>query len=81
MNTTVTDIINTEPVPVIEYVDRTEAMKILGVSRTTLATLVKRHNVPVSRLTRRPRYRKADIIDLIEAHMSDHKKKASGAAS
>jgi len=65
----------------VEYLDRTEAMKILGCSRTTLATLVKKHKLPVCRLTRRPRYRKTDIIDLIEAHMSDHKKKASGAAS
>jgi hypothetical protein len=81
VNTTITDIINTEPVLVIEYVDRQEAMRILGCSRTTLATLVKKHKLPVCRLTRRPLYRKTDIIDLIEAHMSDHKKKALGAAS
>jgi excisionase family DNA binding protein len=64
-----------------EYVDRTEAMKILGCSRTTLQTLIKKHKLPVCRLTRRPRYRKADLVNLLESHMSDFKKKASGAAS
>jgi hypothetical protein len=56
-------------------------MKILGCSRTTLQTLIKKHKLPVCRLTRRPRYRKADLVNLLESHMSDFKKKASGAAS
>jgi hypothetical protein len=64
-----------------EYVDRAEAMTILGCSRTTLATLVKKHKLPVCRLTRRPRYRKADLINLLESHMSDQKNTSTKAAS
>jgi len=35
----------------------------------------------VCRLTRRPLYRKSDLINLLESHMSDHKNKTMRAAS
>jgi hypothetical protein len=61
------------------YLNREQAMKLLGVSRTTLATLVKRHGIQKCNLTRRPLYRRADLIQLIEQNMSHPK--ATKAAS
>ena len=81
MNTTITNPGIVALPPDAAYVDRQEAMKILGCSRTTLATLVKKHKLPVCRLTRRPLYRKSDLVNLLESHMSDHKNKALQAAS
>lgn len=81
MNTTITNPGSVASLPDVAYVDRQEAMRILGCSRTTLATLVKKHKLPVCRLTRRPLYRKSDLINLLESHMSDHKNKTMRAAS
>ena len=55
------------------YLNREQAMKLLGISRTTLATIVRRYKIEKCTLTRRPLYRKADLIKLIEQHMSTSK--------
>ena len=55
------------------YLNREQAMKLLGISRTTLATLVKRYKIEKCTLTRRPLYRKVDLVNLIEQHMATSK--------
>ena len=55
------------------YLKREQAMKLLGISRTTLATIVRRYKIEKCTLTRRPLYRKADLVNLIEQHMSTSK--------
>jgi len=55
------------------YLNREQAMKLLGISRTTLATIVRRYKIEKCTLTRRPLYRKADLVNLIEQHMSTSK--------
>ena len=55
------------------YLNREQAMKLLGISRTTLATLVKRCKIEKCTLTRRPLYRKVDLVKLIEQHMATSK--------
>lgn len=59
------------------YINREQAMALLGVSRTTLATLVKRHRIQKCTLTRRPLYRRSDLIDLVESNMSAKTTKAA----
>ena len=59
------------------YLNRNQAMRLLGVSRTTFASIVKRHKVPKCMLTRRPLYRRADLIQLVENNMSAKTKKAA----
>jgi len=55
------------------YLNREQAMKLLGISRTTLATIVRRYKIEKCTLTRRPLYRKGDLVNLIEQHMSTSK--------
>ena len=55
------------------YLNREQAMKLLGISRTTLATLAKRYKIEKCTLTRRPLYRKVDLVNLIEQHMATSK--------
>ena len=69
---TATSETTTENTPDI-YLNREQAMKLLSVSRTTFATIVKRYKIEKCTLTRRPLYRKADLVKLIEQHMSTSK--------
>lgn len=55
------------------YLNREQAMNLLGVSRTTLTTLVKRYKIKKCTLTRRPLYRRSDLVNLIEQHMATSK--------
>lgn len=72
MTTATVELTTDDPINNV-YLNRAQAMKLLGVSRTTLATLVKRHKIQKCTLTRRPLYRKADLLLLIEQHMSRSK--------
>lgn len=52
------------------YLTRGEAMELLGVQKTAFARLIRDHDIPSCRLTRRPLYRKSDLVKLIERHMA-----------
>jgi hypothetical protein len=51
------------------YLTRGEAMELLGVQKTAFARLIRDHDIPSCTLTRRPLYRKSDLVKLIERHM------------
>ncbi len=50
----------------IEFLNQRVAMALLKVGRTTLQRVIKKHQIPVCRLTRRPQYRKSDLVALQE---------------
>jgi len=52
-----------------EYLTRSQAMELLHVEKTAFARLIRDHDIPSCRLTRRPLYRKSDLVKLIERHM------------
>jgi len=57
------------PPLVEEYLTRSQAMELLHVEKTAFARLIRDHDIPTCRLTRRPLYRKSDLVKLIERHM------------
>ena len=64
-----------------QYLTREEAMRFLRVSRTTFAKVVRRHAIPVYRLTRRPLFNQVDLVAVLESNKTNHKNKTTMPAS
>jgi len=64
-----------------QYLTREEAMCFLRVSRTTFAKLIRRHAIPVYRLTRRPLFNQVDLVAVMERNKTNHKNKTTMPAS
>lgn len=50
----------------VDWIDAGAAAKLLGVNRRTIAKLAKRGDLPSSRLGRLLRFRRADVLGLLE---------------
>lgn len=49
-----------------EYVTRQEAAEMLSLSYSGLYKLVKKENVPIHKVGRKPYYKRQDILDILE---------------
>jgi len=53
-----------------DYLTHAEGQRLLGVKKSTFSELIKKHDIPVCTLTRRRLYRRSDLEQLIETHIS-----------